>query len=286
MKPDLWDYIKTAFNARPMGMFIPPNWVGLGVLAFLGTLNPGFWIMGAGLELGYLLLLSTNPRFQRVVAGLRISQEQHQRQARLDSLVNQLGKGDQARYRNLVARCRTILEQQVQTASAPPALEPQAEGLGHLSWIFLKLLVTRQAIEKILRESAGTSIDVEPLEDRLESLQRRIAEPSLSEELRRSLTGQIEILRQRLAKRGEAREKLAFLDAELARIQEQVELLREQSVLSTDPEVVSQRIDEITTTLGGTTDWIREQQKVYGAMEDLLAEPPPISVPGAVKESQ
>ena len=82
MKPDLWDYIKTAFNARPMGMFIPPNWVGLGVLAFLGTLNPGFWIMGAGLELGYLLLLSTNPRFQRVVAGLRISQEQHQRQAR------------------------------------------------------------------------------------------------------------------------------------------------------------------------------------------------------------
>ena len=286
MKPDLWDYVKTAFNARPMGMFVPPNWVGLGVFAFLGTLNAGFWIVGAGLELGYLLLISTNPRFQRVVAGLRISQERGRRQARLDALVNQLGRGDQARYRNLEARCRSILEQQVGTAGVLPDLEPQAEGLGRLSWIYLKLLLTRQAIQKILRESTMTSIDVEGLEDRLASLQKRIEEPSLSEELRRSLTGQIEILQQRLEKRREAREKLAFLDAELARIQEQVELLREQSVLSTDPEVVSQRIDEITTTLGGTTDWIREQQKVYGAMEDLLAEPPPISVPGAVKESQ
>src|SRR5207247_10254034 len=102
MKPDLWDYIKTAFNARPMGMFIPPNWVGLEVLAFLGTLNPGVWIMGAGLELGYLLLLSTNPRFQRVVAGLRISQKQHQPQVRLDSPLNQLGQGDQAKHRNQI----------------------------------------------------------------------------------------------------------------------------------------------------------------------------------------
>ena len=107
-----------------------------------------------------------------------------------------------------------------------------------------------------------------------------------SDSLRRELVQQRERFVFETVFSDPAGEKLAFLDAELARIQEQVELLREQSVLSTDPEVVSQRIDEITTTLGGTTDWIREQQKVYGAMEDLLAEPPPISVPGAVKESQ
>ena len=56
-------------------------------------------------------------------------------------------------------------------------------------------------------------------------------------------------------------------------------------VLSTDPEVVSQRIDQVTTTLGGTNQWIRDQQKIYGAMEDLLAEAPPLVVPGQ-KESQ
>ena len=62
-------------------------------------------------------------------------------------------------------------------------------------------------------------------------------------------------------------------------------MLREQSVLSTDPEVVSQRIDQIATTLGGTNQWIRDQQKIYGAMEDLLSDPPPLVVQGS-KESQ
>jgi ABC-type enterochelin transport system substrate-binding protein len=100
----------------------------------------------------------------------------------------------------------------------------------------------------------------------------------LSEELRRSLTGQIEILQQRLDKRREAKEKLAFLDAELTRIQEQVELVREQAVVSTDPETLSKRIDEVTATLGGTTQWISDQQKIYGAVEDLMSEPPPLQL--------
>ena len=61
--------------------------------------------------------------------------------------------------------------------------------------------------------------------------------------------------------RQEARDKLAFLDAELTRIQEQVELIREQAVLTADPETVSQRIDQISATLGGTTEWIRSSSR-------------------------
>ncbi len=61
--------------------------------------------------------------------------------------------------------------------------------------------------------------------------------------------------------------------------------MREQAVLSTDPEIVSERIDQVTATLGGTNQWIRDQQKIYGAMEDLLSDPPPLVVQGP-KESQ
>jgi hypothetical protein len=64
-KPGFFDYVAAAFNARPFGMFVAPNWIGLGAFGLLGMLNPGFWVIGAGLELGYLLTLSTNPRFQR-----------------------------------------------------------------------------------------------------------------------------------------------------------------------------------------------------------------------------
>lgn len=166
-----------------------------------------------------------------------------------------------------------------------PGLEEQGEGLGKLVWIYLRLLLTRESIKKVILEGPGSQEDSKKMQERIEKLQLQLNQPSISEELRKSLTAQSEILQQRLVKKREAVEKLAFLDAELTRIQEQVELLREQAVLSTDPETVSQRIDQITTTLGGTSQWIRDQQKIYGAMEDLLNEPPPLVVSGQ-KESQ
>jgi len=67
-KSGFLDYVRAAFNARPFGMFVAPNWIGLGAFGLLGLMNPGFWVLGAGLELGYLLTLSTNPRFQRAIS--------------------------------------------------------------------------------------------------------------------------------------------------------------------------------------------------------------------------
>jgi hypothetical protein len=285
MKPKFWDYIREAFNARPMGMFIPPNWIGLGLFGFLGVLNPGFWIIGLGCELAYLGWLGTNPRFQNLVTGSQALDERRRWQARVYELILKLAPEDQQRYRALENRCQSILEQQSQTAGLSPGVAEQGEGLGRLAWIYLRLLLTRDSIRKIIRESSGTPDDTAQMKSRIDKLQQQLQQPSITEDLRKSLASQIEILQQRQEKKKEAVEKLAFLDAELTRIQEQVELLREQAVLSTDPEVVSQRIDQVTTTLGGTNQWIRDQQKIYGAMEDLLADPPPLVVSGQ-KESQ
>src|SRR5215470_810083 len=285
MKPTFWDYVRAAFNARPGGMFIPPNWIGLGVFGFLGVLNPGFWIIGLGCELAYLGWLGTNPRFQNLVTGNRALDERRRWQSRVYELILKLPPEDQQRYRALESRCQNILEQQSQTAGLTPGLAEQGEGLGRLAWIYLRLLLTRESIRKIIRESSGTPDDTARMKERIDKLKQQLQQPSITEDLRKSLTAQIDILQQRQEKKQEAQEKLAFLDAELTRIQEQVELLREQAVLSTDPAVVSQRIDQVTTTLGGTNQWIRDQQKIYGAMEDLLADPPPLVVSGQ-KESQ
>ncbi len=278
MKPNLWDYFRAAFNARPQGMFVPPNWVGLGVFGFLGLLNPGFWIIGAGCELGYLAWLGTNPRFQKLVAGDRLSDERRDWQKRVFSLITQLSPPEQQRYRALEARCQGILEQQSRTSAAAPGLNEQQEGLGRLVWIYLSLLLTQESIRKIVRESANSPEQSAQLKERIDKLQQQLEQPSINEDLRKSLSSQIEILQQRQEKKREAGDKLVFLDAELTRIQEQVELLREQAILSTDPEAVSQRIDQVTTTLGSTNQWIKDQQKIYGAMEDLLVDPPPLVV--------
>jgi len=286
MKPGFGDYIRHAFNARPTGMFIPPNWVGLGIMAMLGVINPGFWVLGIGLEMAYLGVLATHNRFQRYVDAVMQWKARGQRVAKVDSLVRQLDLESQRRFRALEVRCRSILDLQSHSAAPADGLEVQGEGLGRLLWIYLRLLMTRQAIDRMVRESEGALEETDRLVERIQKLEAQLRGERITEELRKSLTGQIEILQQRLEKRREAREKLAFLDAELIRIQEQVELIREQAVLSTNPEAVSQRIDQITETLGGTTQWISEQQKIYGAVEDLLMEPPPLSSRIPARESQ
>ena len=55
-------------------------------------------------------------------------------------------------------------------------------------------------------------------------------------------------------------------------IQEPVELGREQAVLAEDPQTLSQRIDQVTTTLGSTAQWVNDRQTIYGAVEDLMSE--------------
>jgi len=43
-------YFAAAFNARPFGMPIPPNWFAVAAFALLGAfVNPGLWLVGAGL---------------------------------------------------------------------------------------------------------------------------------------------------------------------------------------------------------------------------------------------
>lgn len=319
-KPGFWSYVRAAFNARPLGMPIPPNWIFLAAVAMLGTIDRGFLVLGAGLELAYLGLLSGNERFRRVVRARAGSGETSAWQQTVDRLTKQLSTFDRERQEALDARCREIVEDLERAASldagpgvatAVPgadasdhaAVESAAASLARLSWMHLRLLVTRQAIVEALSDAdadprseargsrggergrdrrswadLGVAGD-RSLQQRLDELREQLADESLASDLRNSLTGQAEILEQRLAHRREARERLVFLEAELARIEQQVELVREQAVGAPDAEAVSRRIDDIAATLGGTATWIREQQKIYGGVSDLLAEPPPAARP-------
>jgi hypothetical protein len=282
-KPGFVDYVAAAFNARPFGMFVAPNWIGLAAFGMLGLVNPGFWVLGTGLELGYLLTLATNRRFQRTVASRPLSESRAEWNTRIGRLIGRLPADDRERYEALAARCRAILDLQTHGGSdLPQGIEAQADSLGRLSWMFLRLLVARATIATVVSDEREAAA----LEARAKALEREAADESAPADLRRSLSGQADILNQRIVQRNEARHKLAFIDAELSRIEEQVELIRDQAALSTDPELLSRRIDEIAATLGGTGQWIRDQQQVYGAMEDLLTEPPPLAVDARARESQ
>jgi hypothetical protein len=278
MKVGLWGYIKAAFNARPLGMFVAPNWVGLALFGLLGFVNPGLLLIGAGLELAYLFALASNKRFQRYVDGASMVESGRSTQEKLQSTLNSLSPTLQQRYHALEQRCRAILSQQHPGTDVADELRTQGEGLGRLLWIYLRLLATYQSFARLLGEMISAEREREPIEDRVAGLERRLAGEDVGEDLRASLSSQLEILRQRQLSQAEARQKIAFLDAELTRIEEQVELVREQAVLSSDPSAVSARIDEIGTTLSGTNQWIRDQKNLESRVGDVLEDVPPLVI--------
>jgi hypothetical protein len=296
VRPGFWQYIKAAFNAKPIGMFIPPNWVGLATVGLLGYyLNePGIWVLGAGLELGYLSMLATNARFQRFVNGAAGASAVQFSGQKVQQALNSVSPNDRERYRLLELGCQSVLQLQFGGVTDAPGYRMQAESLGRLTWMYLRLLVTRQTIQNVLLAPPAVARPGEPrrntppplptmaqadgesrlLQGKLADLRARLADQTLTEDLRRSLTSQAELIQQRLDRRATAVNKLDYIDAELTRIEQQVELIREQAVLSTDPESFSLKIDEIGASLSGTGEWIAEQQRALGAMNDLLETTP------------
>ncbi|MEO8139541.1 MAG: hypothetical protein ABI742_07850, partial [Gemmatimonadota bacterium] len=141
MAASFGSYLKAAFNARPFGMFIAPNWIGIAAVGLLGFLNPGFWLIGAGVELAYLFGLATNTRFQRAISSGATAGTEKEWKERMDAMVRRLSDNDQARYVAFVARCRAILDQFQQQDPSGSSSTVQGENLGKLTWVYVRLLL-------------------------------------------------------------------------------------------------------------------------------------------------
>ena len=269
MKPGFFTYLGAAFNARPLGMPIPPNWVALIGAGLLGMLNPGFWIIAAGLELGYLLILSSNQRFRSTVDGTFLQVNNGTWEMQRAHLIKQLPATDRKRQESLEDRCRSILQQ-----GDDQALEhQQAESLAQLAWVHLRLLLSRNRVQQVVAEA-----------EKPEDLARRIHElehqhqASTNEQLRSSLTSQLDILTARQSGHAKAREQLTLIDAELERLRQQVELVREQAALSNDANAAGRTIDALGATLNETTRWLSDQRDLMGEVDDLSTAPPPTAI--------
>ena len=202
-------HLWAAFWARPFGMPLPPNLFGLATFGLLGAfLDPGFWLIGAGLEVAYLLALSRSARFQAAVdaagSGNRAS---GQREARHQALWSRLPRADQEAQGALEARCDEVLE-----TLGPEKASTHADGLARLAWMHLKLLAARQALERVM--ASGTA-EAAGLEAQAQALTRRLSSPELSDELKRTLEQQAEVIMARRDGHLEAARRRERVQAEL-----------------------------------------------------------------------
>lgn len=270
MKPGLTRYVKAAFNARPMGMFVAPNWIGILAFAILGVVSPGFLVLGAGLELAYLFMLVQSGRFRQYVDAQDLASVRGLDRGRVDQVLTTLARDSRDRFTRLSQRCQAILDAQ------PPeraGLDVQADELGRLLWVYVKLLRARQTLSGLLREASQSGQDQRSLARRSSELTSELSRAS-TDEHRRSLEAQIEILRQRSDRQGDAERRVAQVDAELERIEQQVELLREETLLTGSGDGLSRRIDTVSSSLTETVQWVREQEGISGDMDDLTDEAP------------
>jgi hypothetical protein len=270
----LRDYLWAAFNAKPLGMPVPPNWIALAAMGTLGFLNPGFWILGSGLEGAYLLACITSPRFRAIVDGRGRVERQKEAQVRFGRVFSSLPDRERARFQDLDARCaRAIADAR---ASGSEALtELQGQSLSAFRWAYLQLLAMRSSVQRVLEDAKGRGEHAPNLLDRIEALTHRLTTESLPDPLKESLSAQRDVLQQRLAAQNEAAEKIQHIDSELARIENHVDLVREQALLTGDPDAAGDRITRAAASLEGTTRWIREQSSLSPMVGETLDDDPP-----------
>lgn len=249
--PSLLDYVRRAFWFRPWGMPIPPNLFVLAAFGLLSLREPGFLLLGAGFETLWLLAFVTHPRFRALVDRAHAPDKDEA----LKAVVAKLAPESRGRFEALRGRCEALLEGPVSEALGAH----HAEALGGLLQVYLQLLAAREGVERLVAEADPT------VGERMAEAEARL--DLASGELRASLEGQVSVLRQRVEGQREAARRLAYAEGELQRVEDQVELLREQAWLDTGAATVGPRIDAIAGALAQTRAWLADERVRMGSDE-------------------
>ncbi|MBL8271050.1 hypothetical protein [Steroidobacter sp.] len=259
-------YLAAAFNARPFGMPVPPNWFGLAAFALLGVfVSPGLWLIGAGLEGLYLWTLSRNSRFRATVDAGGKGEDWV---ARYNALSYHLDEDARRRQESIETQAREIVDLLSRTGST----EMQKSDVRQMAWLHLKLLAARASVLQVI---SAADRDKSSLAEQERRVIDRLSAEGLSDELKRSLEQQLEVLRSRRAGHTDAQQRRELIEAELERLRQQVSLVREQALLATDEHSVASSLDALSASLNEANRWLRDQRELFAGLEGLTDEPPP-----------
>ena len=259
-------YLAAAFNARPLGMPVPPNWFGVAAFALLGAfVNPALWLIGLGLEGLYLWTLARNPRFQATVDAQAGQSDWHSRYSQLSSYLGQDGRDQQA---TIEAQANEICD----LLSRTGATESQMSDVRQMAWVHLKLLAARASVLQVISAAGRESRDLEEQERRLID---RLSRGEVADELKRSLEQQLDVIRSRRTGHADAERRRELIEAEIERLRQQVSLVREQALLATDEHSAAASLDALSASLNEANRWLKDQRELFAGLEGLTDEPPP-----------
>jgi hypothetical protein len=277
----LADYLKEAFLFRWNLLFFAGGVAGAVIMPMSAVLLP---LVAAG-EVAYLAGLITIPRFRaaidaKVQSTARKGTATETESTPAPSLSDMLGSlpiEARRRFELLHRRCLEMrgIAAGVRGAAGgehTSAEEIRTPGLDRLLWLFLRLLLSRTALERFL----GT-MNNEEIVSRLEQLRKGLAaaQADKDDRIARSLQDSIAMAELRLDNFERAKKNAQFVSIELDRIEGKIQALAEMAVNRQDPDFLSSQVDSAAESMRQTEKAVSELQHLTG-LADELQEPPPI----------
>lgn len=243
----------------------------------------------AAAEITYLAGLTTLPRFQAAIdaktnaeergtSGGRAEVSEEQRtnaRDRILEVLKSLQEDRRARFLRLRARCvemsRIANAVRGETRDASGAsTELRQPALDRLLWVFLRLLLSDQAIARFLQaaDEAGIDKTLGDLKVRRKKRADSVGEANQADDrIIRSIDDSISTAELRKENIEKAKHNAEFVAAELDRLENKIHAVTEMAVGHTDPDDMSSRIDAISEGISQTEQTIRELQSITGVAD-------------------
>ena len=276
---NLKDYLKEAFFFRWNLLFFLGGVAGAALTPLPAVLLP---LVAAG-ELTYLAGLVAIPRFRAAIDAKVYGQGRQKADAvpakPQQSLVDMLGglpSDARRRFERLHARCVEMRSIAVgvrgAAGDAGSAEEIRTPGLDRLLWLFLRLLLSKTALDRFL-----STMNDQEIRTRLEQLRKDLAAAQTQKDERviRSLQDSVAMAELRLDNFERAKKNAQFVTIELDRIEGKIQALAEMAVNRQDPDFLSTQVDSAAESMRQTEKAVSELQHLTG-LADELQEPPPI----------
>ena len=249
----------------------------------------------AAAEVTYLAGLATLPRFQAAIdakarseqpggfSGVRDPNRREETpqaaRDRILEVLKSLTEDRRSRFLRLRARCvemsRIANAVRGETRDASGASnELRTPALDRLLWVFLRLLLSEQAIARFLQaaDEAGIEKSIGDLQGRRKKRADSVGEANQADDrIIRSLDDSITTAMARKENLEKAKNNAEFVATELDRLENKIAAVTEMAVAHSDPDEMSSRIDAISEGITQTEDTIRELQQITGVSDGDVA---------------
>jgi hypothetical protein len=156
-------------------------------------------------------------------------------------------------------------------AANEPGNDLSTPALDRLLWVFLRLLVSSDSLQRFLQRT-----NADEIRTRLAESKQRLEQLTGGDDrIIRSLQDSVAAQELRLQNYERAKGNLEYVRVELDRIEAKIQVLAESSVNRQDPDFLSSQIDSVTESMQSTEKAISELQQITGLVDEMQ-EPPAI----------